>query len=321
MAKNYNRVNRRRNFKLNWKPSPFDSRDIISDRHLKVAGEPLPSEFVLPIKVPVYDQGNLGSCTANSGCSCYKYESLQLGKQLEPSRLFLYYNTREIEGTPNEDSGCYIRDVFKALNKRGLCEEKYFPYIESTFANKPTQEAYSNGLKYQTVRYTAVPKNLTQIKQTLFSGAAVSFGFLVYSSFFSNWKDTMPIPRKGERIEGGHAVSLIGYSDIKKCFLVQNSWGTGWGNQGLFWMPYDFFMSNDTDDYWCIDEIKIEDQPAPPQPPTGFKQGLKNVLTKPDLIKMSEPLIVKMGKELGIKTDLVLTKNQNIELVWNHLAS
>ena len=210
MAKNYNRVNRRRQYKLNWRPSPIDLRDFKSERHLKVAGEPLPSEFVLPIKVSVYDQGNLGSCTANAGCLCYKYEVLQLGKTVEPSRLFLYYNTREIEGTVNEDSGAYIRDVFKALNKKGLCEEKYFPYIESTFKSRPSQEVYSNGLKYQTVRYTAVPKNLIQVKQTIYSGAAVEFGFLVYSSFFSNWTDVMPRPKKGERIEGGHAVALIG---------------------------------------------------------------------------------------------------------------
>ena len=327
MPKNYNRVNRRKpQFKLNWKPSPFDSRDFVSDRHLKVAGEPLPSEFVLPIKLNVYDQKNLGSCTANSGCSCYKYEASQLGKQMEPSRLFLYYNTREIEGTVNEDSGAYIRDVFKALNKRGLCEEKYFPYIESTFRNRPSQEAYNNGLKYQTTKYTAVPKSLTTIKQTLYSGAAISFGFLVYSSFFDNWSSTtgdMPIPKKGERVEGGHAVTIYGYSDAKQAFYILNSWGNGWGKNGYFWMPYSFLLSDNASDFWCIDEIKIEDQPTPPSPtPTdSFKTGLRNVLTKPDLIKMTEPLIVKIGKELGLDTSTVYSKPKNIELVWNHLTS
>ena len=685
MPKNYNRVNKRRQYKLNWKPSPFDPRDFKSERHNRVVGQILPAEFMLP-RVSVYDQKNLGSCTSNSGCLCYKFEAFQLNKSVEPSRLFLYYNTREIEGTVNEDSGAYIRDVFKALNKRGLCEEKYFPYVESTFKNKPSQEAYDNGLKYQTVKYTAVPKDLTQIKQTIYSGAVVSFGFTVYSSFFGSWDRStgvMPIPKKGERIEGGHATSLIGWSDSKKCFIVQNSWGcydektevltesgfklfkdvlesdliatlnpegelvyqnytdrteykyTGnmkkylsskcdllvtpnhnmyiksnkkqerfdfvtadnisnkrfvikrdavwkgedvndfylpeyernlntytkvnipalqidmelfleflgyylsegslsvsnsrkggrqyyvnisqikednrtkienllkklpfnywkgkktftisnqqlylylsqfglsndkfipndilnlppsklkilydalmlgdgsiqksnnshkvtyyttskqlcddiqelclklgytssiyeddrigtknssgynynlicyqvriqnsfegrnvigtkehtiinnqedvdyngmvycltvpnhtlfirrngktcwcgnsdWGQQGIFYMPYDFFMSKDTDDYWCIDEIKIEDSPTPtpPTPPTpyslDFKQGLKNVLTKPDLIKMSESLVVNIGKQLGIQTDMSLTKSVNVDLVWNYLAS
>jgi len=227
MPKNYNRVNKRRQYKLNWKPSPFDPRDFKSERHNRVVGQILPAEFMLP-RVSVYDQRNLGSCTSNSGCLCYKFEAFQLNKSIEPSRLFLYYNTREIEGTVNEDSGAYIRDVFKALNKRGLCEEKYFPYVESTFKNKPSQEAYDNGLKYQTVKYTAVPKDLTQIKQTIYSGAVVSFGFTVYSSFFGSWDRStgvMPIPKKGERIEGGHATSLIGWFDSKKCFIVQNSWG------------------------------------------------------------------------------------------------
>lgn len=319
--------------KLNWVPSPFDARDFKSERHLS-APVTLPTEFSLSIKVPVYDQLDLGSCTSNSGSVCYRHEYAEVKGNFtfEPSRLFLYYNTREIEGTVNEDSGAYIRDVFKALNKKGLCEEKYFPYKVNTFKNKPTQDAYDNGLRYQTVRYAAVPKNLTQIKQTLVSGAAISFGFLVYDSFFGNWDRTtgdMPIPKKGERIQGGHAVTIVGYSDAKQAFYIQNSWGTGWGKDGYFWMPYSFAVSNNADDFWCIEEIKVNNLPEPipePEPEPiltelSFKEGLKRVLSKQDLIKLNEGLVVKIGKELGLETDVNLKKSDNVDLVWDNLAS
>ena len=138
-----------------------------------------------------------------------------------------------------------------------------------------------------------------------------------------NWKDTMPLPKKGEQMLGGHCVIAVAYDNSKQAFRMKNSWSKDWKDNGYFWMPYSFITNpNECDDFWVLEKISDLQTPNPQVPqPTGFKQGLKNILTKPDLIKMSEPLIVKMGKELGIKTDLVLTKNQNIELVWNHLAS
>ncbi len=245
-----------------------------------------------------------GNCTANSGCLCYRYEYKQSKGdfKFDPSRLFLYYNTREIEGTVNEDSGAYIRDVFKALNKKGLCEEIYFPYIESTFANQPTTQAYANGMKYQTLKYAAVPQFETTIKQTLLSGAAISFGFDVYESFFDETKwngSTMPIPKKGERMSGGHAVTLIGYSDVKNAFLVQNSWGENWGDNGKFWMPYSFLLNRDhCSDFWCIEEINVLSDEIPI---ADLTQQIASMFTKDIILDMSKSTIVYLANKVKLK--------------------
>lgn len=286
------------NFKLDWKRQPKDERDVKSTRHLKVSNVALPPKFELDRKIPIYDQGGLGSCTANSGCACYRYEYAQLKGdfKFEPSRLFLYYNTREIEGTESEDSGCYIRDVFKALNKKGLCEERFFPYIESTFADKPSNDAHSNGLKYQTLKYTAVDQVEATIKQTLLSGAAVSFGFDVYDSFmYGDWKEVMSFPKMSERILGGHAVTIFGWDDSKG-FLIQNSWGEDWKVGGKFYMPFKFILdSKYADDFWCIDEIAVIDGSDPVPTPTPNPS-----LTVLDMVKVlfTEDLLLSENKDM-----------------------
>ena len=309
----------------NWQRQPDDDRDFKSTRHLRAAGVTLPSEYELPIKVPVYDQYDLGSCTSNAGSLCYRYEWAQLFNnfEYEPSRLYLYYNTRVIEGTPSEDSGAYIRDVFKALKNNGLAEEKYFPYIVSTFANKPSAAAYQNGQKYQTARYTAVDQSLDIIKQTVFSGAAVEFGFDVYASFESgNWDSTtgiMPIPKKGESLLGGHAVAIIGWSDAKQCFLIQNSWGESWGLNGRFWMPYSYALdSKHADDFWCIDEIKVVGDvppaPDPVVPATVLTIAKQLFTTGKDLYAVNKPTLLALGVLLNLPVDpnLNFKKNYNI---------
>jgi C1A family cysteine protease len=53
----------------------------------------------------------------------------------------------------------------------------------------------------------------------------------------------LPLPTKGEDIVGGHAVVCVGYDDAKQAFIVRNSWGTGWGDKGYFYMPYEFFKT------------------------------------------------------------------------------
>ncbi len=253
-----------------WKKEPFDERDLKTERPLKFgASEPLPTEFALPIDLPVWDQGSLGCCTGFGFGLGYKYEVEQLRQAdpsgslpaFEPSRLFTYYITRELEGTINEDSGCYIRDVFKAVNKTGVAAESKWPYIISKFKQKPTQVAYRDAKKHKLVKYAKVPQDLDSMKKVLVSGAVIVFGFNVYESFDAgNWDSTtgmMPLPNtKMEDVLGGHCVSIIGYSDKKKAFLIQNSWSADWALKGKFWMPYKFALSSDCDDFWCIEEIK-----------------------------------------------------------------
>ena len=85
--------------------------------------------------------------------------------------------------------------------------------------------------------------------------AAVAIGFQVYQSFMKIGADgVMPMPKPSERVVGGHAVLVVGYDDGKKAVLVRNSWGTKWGDQGYFWMPYAFIADeNNADDFWTAD--------------------------------------------------------------------
>lgn len=306
----------------NWKPSPADERDLPSTRHLYLPPTSLPSEFELEKKIPIYDQEDLGSCTANSGCVCYRLESAQLlgDFRFEPSRLFLYYNTRLLEGTPEEDSGAYIRDVFKALNKYGLAHETFFPYNTRDFAKKPTADALINGLKNVVVKYTAVQQNQTVIKQTLLSGAAISFGFNVYTSFeHGNWHTTsgmMPIPKNTELLLGGHAVTIIGWSDSKQAFLIQNSWGTEWGLEGKFWMPYSFLLSKQCDDFWCIDEIKILEDVPQPVPVNKFLEVAKVMFkTHKELHALKETSLVRLGEQIGADVNISYSFAKNCDNV------
>ena len=294
---------------LNWKKEPLDERDIPSKRY-SLAPITLPNKFELPLEVPIYDQEDIGSCVANSACSCYRYESAQVlnNFSFEPSRLFVYYNARLLQNWQNEDSGAYIRDGFKALNKWGLANESVWPYITRDFAKKPTTQVYSNGLNNVTVKYATVQQSENAIKQTLLSGAAISFGFNVYSSFFGNWDNItgiMPIPKPNEYLEGGHAVTIIGWDDSKKSFLIQNSWGTEWGLQGKFWMPYSFLLnSNEADDFWCIEEIKITNvtpTPEPPTPPVGCLDAFKLFSSYKELTKFSKAFLKKLAAQLEIE--------------------
>lgn len=198
-----------------------------------------------------------------------------------------------------------------------------WPYRTEDFAKKPNDQVYADGLKSTTVKYAAVEQNEQRIKETLISGAAVSFGFNVYDSFFGSWANThgiMPIPKKSENLQGGHAVTIAGFSDSKKCFKIQNSWGTDWGIGGYFWMPYSFLLNpNEADDFWCIESIKIEgsDPVVPPNPSEVNWVTVSNVLfkTAKELYAVKKPTILRLGTALGLPVDSKKPFSFNYELV------
>src|SRR5262249_23460882 len=204
----------------------------------------LPRTVSLRSKMPaVYDQGQLGSCTANSSGAILEFNER---KQAEPnaatpSRLFIYYNERAMEGTIKQDSGAEIRDGIKSVAQLGAPPETDWRYVINKFATKPPAKAYRDALKHQAIRYARVPQTEMWLQNVLAAGYPFSFGFTVYESFETDVGSDgiVPMPEPDERTLGGHAVVAIGYKPIKGqlYFECRNSWGPDWGDDGYFWLP------------------------------------------------------------------------------------
>ena len=205
----------------------------------------------------MYDQGQLGSCTANAIAAALEFDQMKEKQQVfMPSRLFIYYNERVMEGTVNEDSGAQIRDGIKSVAQQGDCPETLWPYDITKFAVKPPAQCYQQALKFKALQYQRLSQILNQLKGCLASGYPFVFGFTVYSSFESQQvaqTGHAPMPSPPEASVGGHAVMAVGYDDSQNWFIVRNSWGVGWGMQGYFTLPYAYLLEqNLANDFWTI---------------------------------------------------------------------
>lgn len=244
---------------LGWLKDSDDRRD----HWAKVA----PRAFDLPNAVdlrpgmqPIWNQGSLGSCTAQAVCAVIMFteiETLHVGRL--PSRRYVYFNTRAIQGDTKNDTGASIRNTIKAWVNEGVCKEATCKYSVSDFAVKPSAEAYKEGRarKAPNASYQRIDVNLDDIREQLAQNNPIAGGFPVYESFMSNGVRTtgiVPMPKRSEKQVGGHAVVICGYDDAKRMFLIRNSWGTSWGQKGYCWMPYEFVMMFFSD-LWTITKV------------------------------------------------------------------
>jgi C1A family cysteine protease len=253
-----------------WKPDLPDQRDQL------FAAPPgqhatMPTKVDLRPKCPkVYDQQQIGSCTANAIAGAIEFDLLkQKSSDFMPSRLFIYYNERDIEHTVATDSGAQIRDGVKSVSKLGVCDETEWPYIATPAdpntsvwppgarpAERPTAACYSDALKNKVMSYQRVNRDLAQFKGCLAVGYPFVFGFTVYDSFEGPQvakTGALNLPASTENVVGGHAVLCVGYDDAAQRFIVRNSWGPKWGLKGYFTMPYAYLLSPQlASDFWTI---------------------------------------------------------------------
>jgi len=207
---------------------------------------------------PVYDQGDLGSCTAQAIAAAFHFDLVKRGDAdaFTPSRLFIYYNERVIEGTVDEDAGAMLRDGIKCVAKQGGPREKLWPYSIRKFRTKPSAAVYRDAELHQVLLYQRVPRTLDQFRGCLAAGYPFVLGFSVYESFEGQAvakSGDLPMPRPTESMVGGHAVLAVGYDDRTRRFLLRNSWGPRWGRRGYFTMPYEYLLDADlSDDFWTI---------------------------------------------------------------------
>jgi C1A family cysteine protease len=239
-----------------WRKDLPDHRDHIAFGMSSATALP-PLVDLRPHCPPVYDQGDIGSCTANAIAGAIEFDQISEAKpSYVPSRLFIYYNERAIEDTTSYDSGAQIRDGIKTLSALGFCPESDWPYDESQLTVKPPTTAYSDAQKDIVKQYARVMQSAPSIKGTLAHGHPVVFGFTVYESFESDAvaaTGIVPMPGPNESALGGHAVLCVGYDDSRQAFIVRNSWGASWGDAGYFYMPYDYLLNpNLASDFWMI---------------------------------------------------------------------
>ena len=259
----------RQNARYGWVPDLPDARDLLFTAPQDMVAA-LPAAVDLrPGCPPVYDQEQIGSCTANAIAGAFEFEMRkQQLTDFMPARLFIYFNERLIEGTTGTDSGAQIRDGIKSVAKVGVCPETEWPY-DGTPADangqwpagdpageRPTDACYTDAQRNRVTSYHRVHQVLDQMRGCLAAGFPFVIGFTVYSSFESSEvaaTGTVPMPAPGEAVLGGHAVLAVGYDDSTQRFLMRNSWGEGWGDAGYFTMPYAYLTDRRLSaDFWTL---------------------------------------------------------------------
>jgi C1A family cysteine protease len=113
-----------------WKPDLPDHRDFTYAAPAEFAKKNLGSSVDLRRvwRAPCYDQGNLGSCTGNAIAGAIEFALAKKKTDVfTPSRLFIYYNERVIEGTVDSDAGAQIRDGMKSVAGVGFAGKEAVP--------------------------------------------------------------------------------------------------------------------------------------------------------------------------------------------------
>lgn len=217
----------------------------------------------------VYDQGQLGSCTANAIGAAMETSQIRekQSSHFTPSRLFIYYNERVIEGTVLQDAGAMISDGLKTVSKQGACPETQWTYSDgkAKFRVKPPKKCYKSALNTVVLdQVTALAPDLETLKTVLSQNIPFVFGIQVYSSMMTNdvaKSGVVPMPTASDSIAGGHALLMVGYDDAKQAFKFRNSWSNQWGQKGYGWIPYEYITNpNLSQEFFAIDKVGVSQQ-------------------------------------------------------------
>jgi C1A family cysteine protease len=242
---------------FHWVPDKPDSRDYKYQVSQKIQRDLVD---LRPFCTNIENQGSLGSCTGQAIAGAIELINNRNGRHRDISRLFIYYYERVLLGTVNYDSGAYIRDGIKVINKQGAPLENLWPYNITKFRHRPTNQAILDAARRKVTLYERI-ENHAGCLDALNNGFPVVIGFHVYSSFVSTvvsrtGRMTYPNKRR-ERLLGGHAVLLVGYDKKKEVYIARNSWGTGWGDKGYFYMPFSVIQdSTMSEDFWIVRSVQ-----------------------------------------------------------------
>lgn len=238
-------------------PKQFAKANIYESLEDDNTKNPLPESANLQRYAPaVGNQGQQGSCVAWS--SAYGARTIleaartgQNADQLKFSPAFLY-NQIGLEGC----QGSYILRAMEFMTKQGSVPYDVFPYSDQDCTEKPSGAMIQEAAQFKMRGFNRLTKgdntdeiDIRAIKENLAQGAPVVIGMMVGQSYMQSMmgKDVWyPEPGDASMMGfGGHAQCVVGYDDKKYggSFLIMNSWGPEWGNNGFAWVRYNDFKT------------------------------------------------------------------------------
>ena len=185
---------------------------------------------------PIKDQSPAPTCEAYALCAALEtimqYETGMLFQpDLSETHLYFY------AGGTYEAGGVNVHDAADYLIEHGVPDEGCYPD-----PHRPFDYPYTSleGWENRTVKITEwgwVSHDHESIKNALIDYGPLTICIFVYEDMFDY--NGGIYRRSTDHIVGGHLVSLMGYNDTTESWLVKNSWGDRWGDNGWFHMGYD----------------------------------------------------------------------------------
>ena len=207
----------------------------------------------------IKNQKQQGSCLSFVLASIYEYIlKCNDAKETDLSEAFLYYNAREKNGEESQDNGSQLQHSIEALAEFGICLEKLCNYKANIFNKKPDEEAYADALTRRVKKALNVKGNIEDIKSALSDGYPVAISVNLYPSFGNNQLGFVTLPSEEEIADASsednyrHAMVITGFDDERKFFVVRNSWGISFGDQGYCYLPYSYITNNKLFHWACV---------------------------------------------------------------------
>jgi hypothetical protein len=216
------------------------------------------SEHVIPEFTPISHQLRIGACGPNAVVDMFEIlDGLDgMDKVEQMSRLWLYWLARYLVGDTDKDEGSYLRANLHQCNKVGLVLESDFPYVETNlYPEKIEADLYTMASNNRIEGFYSLGSNGKQrgdeIELAVRTNHPVVFGTAV-SEQFTKYRGGGQVWGIPSSIKGFHAMLIVGvrYQAGRRQFLLRNSWGKDWGDNGRVWVDEDYVLWSKSSDFW-----------------------------------------------------------------------
>ena len=215
-------------FKLNTSFSQIDSDDKKFSKYMTAV--PIPSGLDLRNNLkPIRNQGPDGCCVAFALCSMKEFQEIKSDYFTDYLSPWFIYLQRE---DPTE-SGMNPKNALQILQNYGVCTEKEFPYLKAKSKVEIKEQNFINAKNFVIKDFAYINK-IEDLKQALHQNGPCIVAAPCFNDSKTFWKKVS----KNDKLLGGHCVLAVGYHP-EKGFIIRNSWGDTWGENGYTWLPYE----------------------------------------------------------------------------------